>query len=155
MSEIRKIDKEKLDGFSRYTPALYHAELPGERAMVKIGSYLDKALSSVAVEAVYDFARHGGEAGTFRLGTYLPAGAIVTDVITDTLTAVESLGLPEFALKLDTATVVTIADATALSAVEKQTVAPKKAASRSELCLEVGTDITAGKVRFIVQYLLP
>jgi len=114
-------------------------------------------LTSVSVEALYSFVVHGGAiTPDINLGVFLPDGAIVTDVLTDVIEPVTSLGTPELLLKLGSEPVVAVLDATLLTGVNKEDVAPAKATDKTELKLDINTAaVTAGKVRFIVQYLLP
>ena len=115
---------------------------------------------------LYDFSNDAGAVGTIDFGRKLPAGAIVTDIYFDVLTAVTSGGLADFKL---TAGATDLMDATdfddatdgidgtglvKLSALASSAAAIKISAE-AELQLDIVTAaLTAGKVRFFVKYLL-
>lgn len=115
---------------------------------------------------LYDFATDGGAVGTVDFGRLLPAGAIVTDIYFDVLTAVTSGGLADFKLTAgatDLMAATDFDDATdgidgagllKLSALAGSAAAIKIAAD-AELQLDIVTAaLTAGKVRFYVRYML-
>lgn len=117
--------------------------------------------------ALYDFAVDGGAVGTINLGRNLPAGAIVTDVYFDVLTAATSGGLADFKLTAGSTDIMAATDfddATdgvdaaglkKLSALNGSAAAIK-ISTESELQLDIVTAaLTAGKIRFLVKYLLP
>lgn len=106
---------------------------------------------------LWDFSLDGGAVGDISFGRKLPAGAIVTRVVTDELTAVT--GADEITLKAGSTSLTGALDLTASSGVNGQTLAGSataiKVASASTLLITIATNAaTAGKVRFYVEYLL-
>ena len=110
---------------------------------------------------LYDFSEDGGAVGDVSFGRKLPAGAIVTKVFSDEQTALTSGGAATVQLKSGS---VSLTDALAFDSgfagVEEQALASSaeaiKLSAEGELKISIATAaLTAGKVRFFVQYLLP
>lgn len=110
---------------------------------------------------VYDFSQDGGAVGTVTFRRQLPAGAIVTRVFSDEITALTSGGSATLQLKAGSTDLV---DATAFdtgfAGTESQALASSaeaiKLSADSELQMEIATAaLTAGKVRWFVEYLIP
>lgn len=158
MTEMLARDKAQLDKVGYYHPDFTRVEVPGSEHYIPLGTYINKGLTSVCSMFTYDFAVHGGAiTPDIALGT-LPAGAIVVGVLTDVLSAVTTsdlVNVPAFGLKVGTTAVASILDATALSGVAIQTATPVKTANTSAVALNIDTAVvSAGKVRFIVQYVM-
>ena len=115
------------------------------------------------VESVmYDFSNDAGAVGTLSFGRMLPEGAVVTRVFSDEQTALTSGGSATLTLKAGSTSLTgAIAFDTGFTAtVESQALASSataiKLSALSELKLTIGTAaLTAGKVRFFVEYMLP
>lgn len=107
----------------------------------------------------YDFAVNGGAVSTIDLGAAIPAGAIVTQVLQDTLTGVTSGGAATVQL-LAGATALTgataIASITGTGAVALASSATAiKVSSATTLRVAIATSaLTAGRVRFFVSYVI-
>ncbi len=102
----------------------------------------------------YSFVVDGGAAGTYLFGRKLPAGAIVTAVKLDEITATD---LSSMTLNCGAQALVSAADLTAVSGVANLTLvaaAGIKIAVESELQMVAGDAITAGSFRMYVSYLL-
>lgn len=120
---------------------------------------LDKGGLRMA-SVLYDFSVDAGAVGTLTFGRVLPAGAIVTKIVADELTNVTSGGSATLQLKAGSTNLtgaVAIADFAGLTAPALAgSAAAIKLAAASELSLAIATAaVTAGKVRFLVEYLLP
>jgi len=114
--------------------------------------------------ATYDFASQGGAIGTISLAVTLPANAVVTDVFTDVLTAPTSSG-SDGTIRLNVPTegnlnAALTADGAASGVIAQtpntgSTVLPKKAAADRVLQVTIATSaLTAGKLRYLVRYVL-
>jgi hypothetical protein len=136
----------------------------GPLAVKKISRREEAALNKGGLRmssVLYDFSLDAGAIGTVTFGRMLPAGAIVTRVIADEQTPLTSGGLATLQLQAG-ATDLTDALAfdtgfggTAALALASSATAIKLAAA-SELQLEIaGATVTAGKVRLLVEYMLP
>lgn len=116
---------------------------------------------SLSESVVYDFSVDGGAVGDVSFGRNLPEGALVTKVISDELTTLTSGGSATITLKAgSTALTGAVAFDTGFTGQDNQALASSadaiKIASSSELKITIATAaLTAGKVRFFVQYLLP
>jgi hypothetical protein len=155
MTDMLARDKAQLDKVGYYHPDFTRAEVPGTEHYIPLGTYINKALTSVCVAFTYDFAIHGGEiTSDIALGT-LPSGVVVTHVTTDVLTPVTGAGTV-WALKVNGSTIATMATPLALTGAENQTTIAKKTINTSTVALNIDTAVTtAGKVRFLVQYVMP
>lgn len=100
----------------------------------------------------WDFSKDGGAVGDVSFGVSLPAGAIVTGVLSDVETTVT--GATAATLKAGSDPLTSAIDLTAASDVEKQDdEVPVKLAAASELKLSIATNAaTAGKVSFYVLF---
>jgi len=107
----------------------------------------------------YNFLADGGAVATYEFGRKLPAGAIVTEVFSDEITAVTSGGAATLQL-LSGAQALTDAEAyTAYVGTEERALASSaeaiKISAESELSLAIaGAAVTAGQVRFFVRFML-
>jgi len=155
---ITNKDLEKLNEFHRTQPALTHV---GERkdnanVGVRLGDLIREGHSSASVIGTWDFDVDGGAVDVYSLGVKLPKGALVKGVYTNTVSAVTSAGTPEIDVLAGATVLASIADATALSGVESQTVTLVKLSDEEYLNFEIKTAAaTAGKVEVIVEYLAP
>jgi hypothetical protein len=156
MTQMLASDVTQLDKVGYYHPDFTRSGVPGANHYIPLGSYLALGMTSLAVAYTYDFAAHGGAITPDIALGQLPAGAIVTSVLTDVLTSVTIAAGSTWALKVGSAVVASIADPSALTGVEAQTTTPLKAPITSAVALNIDVAATtAGKVRFIVQYLMP
>lgn len=114
-----------------------------------------------ADSALYDFSVDGGAVSTISLGRNIPAGAIVTNIITDELTALTSDGAATVQVKAgSTALTDALAFDTAFTGADTHALASSaeaiKVSAESEISIAIATAaLTAGKLRVIVQYVLP
>jgi hypothetical protein len=118
------------------------------------------------VSALYDFSVQGGAIGTVSLGVSLPIKAIVLEVVSDVVTAPTSSGSTgTIALAVPTEGVLNTALAANGSASTTVPVyhspnsaspaLPKKCAAARNLSVTIATAaVTAGKIRYIVRYVL-
>ncbi len=118
------------------------------------------ASGSRAESCLYSFATDAGAVGTVSCTRQLPAGAIVTDVVIDVLTALTSGGAATVQLKAGTTNLSDAEAYTDLTGTQKLALASSaeaiKIASASELKVVIaGAALTAGKIRYLVKYLLP
>ena len=144
--------------------------MPTKQVRTKAGRLFDKrsnkreaaVLNELAVQQesfLYDFDSDGGAVSTISFGASLPANAAILRVWTDTQTAVTSGGSATFQVKAGATTLIAAEgfddathgiDATGLI---EQITTPKKITAESELSLAIAVAaLTAGKVRFIVEY---
>lgn len=106
---------------------------------------------------LYSFAADGGAVGTFAFGVKLPSGAVITNVYSDEQTNATSGGAATLQLMAG-ATALTDAEAfSAFAAAQSRALASSASAIKisadSELKLAVaGAALTAGKIRFAVEY---
>lgn len=139
------------------TPA---GRLNQNRLNARESAILDRAAVRKAT-VLWDFSVDGGAVGTFDLGVDLPAGAIVTSVVCDALTAATSGGSMTAQLKAG-ATALTDATAKAsLTGVATQALASSATAIKpsdtatSRLSLALATAAaTAGKLMYTVTYVV-
>ena len=110
---------------------------------------------------VYDFSEDGGATGSISFGRKIPSGAIVTGIRSDELTALTSGGSATILIKagsvsLTAALAFDTAFTTAIDAHALATVDGLKVSADSELSITIGTAaLTAGKVQFYIEYLIP
>lgn len=108
-----------------------------------------------------DYSQDGGAVGTFSFGRLLPAGAVITNIFSDEITALTSGGSATLQLKAGSTNLTdALAFDTGFSGTQSQALASSataiKLSAESELKLAVATAaLTAGKVRFFVEYKLP
>lgn len=153
--------KQLLNDFAKSQIALNYSKVPPHLSNPLIGDALDAAYASkeVMIEAIYDFSTMGGAVGTLSLGKSLPAGAIVTRLLTDVTTAMTSGGVATVALEVGTdvlkaATAFNDASLTGLDA--HTSGLPLKSALGGNLEFVIaGAALTAGKVRVLVAYIKP
>ena len=112
-----------------------------------------KQLSAVT----YDFSVDGGAVGTYLFGQSLPAGAIVTNVWTDEVTAFT--GATSITLKAGSTALTGALNLTASTGVNSQALASSataiKVSSASELQIAIATNAaTAGHVHFYVEWMI-
>lgn len=121
-----------------------------------------------AESALFSFAVDGGAVGTYHLGRKLPAGAFVTQIVTDAVVTPTSGGAATIKLQSasssHTTTLIAAAAFGGFTGSQFQTVAaPIKipvntatAVNDEELQVVIAVAaLTAGEIRFIVRYLLP
>ena len=104
----------------------------------------------------WDFAVDGGAVGSYFFGQSLPAGAIVTNVWTDEVTAVT--GATDITLKAGSTALTGSLDFTGDSGVKARSMAVAdavKLSSASEINIAIATDAaTAGKVVFYMEWMI-
>jgi hypothetical protein len=155
MTEMLARDKAQMDKVGFYHPDFTRAEVPGSGHYIPLGSYIDKGMTSCCAVFTYDFSVHGGAITPDIALGQLPAGLVVTGVITDVITPVTGTGT-KWILKVNGSVVTTIADPTALTGAAVQTATAKKTINQSTVYLNIDDAVTtAGKVRFLVQYVMP
>ena len=109
---------------------------------------------------VYDFDQDGGAVGTISFRRLLPAGAVVTRVFSDEITTLTSGGSATLQVQAGSTDLTdAIAFDTGFAGTENQALASSaeaiKISSESELRMSIATAaVTAGKVRFYVEYLV-
>jgi hypothetical protein len=159
MSLLTSSDKTKLNNFHKSQPALVNAGKPfgSDEAGVMLGDLMALAVSTSCVKATWDFSVKGGAiTPDIELDAVLPAGAIVTGVITREVTNVTSAGVCLFNLKAGATSLCSIANATAMAGVEAQTVSLSYLSADSKVYLNIDTTAaTAGKVEFYIQFICP
>lgn len=108
----------------------------------------------------YDFSADGGAVGLIQFtGAVLPAGSIVTNVWSDEVTAVTSGGAATIQLKAGATDLTGDEAFTAYVGTESRALASSataiKLAAASQLNMSIETAaVTAGKVRFAVEYIV-
>lgn len=125
------------------------------RVCAREASVLEFAKQVAAV--TYDFSIDGGAVGTYLFGTQLPAGAIVTNVWTEELTAVT--GADAVTFKAGSTALTAALDFTGDAGIQSRALAGSaagiKVSSASELQIAIATNAaTAGKVRFYVEFMI-
>lgn len=144
-------------------------ELKGKRGKL-IGSrlsrrerlVLDATMGPKAmITGLFDFSASGGAIGTYSMvdsqgrPVEVPPNAIITSLMTDSITAFTSGGLATVAIKAGATTLksATAFDDSSLAGVDSQTVSPTKVSVDSQLSLVVAVAaLTAGKMRVFVEY---
>lgn len=139
-------------------------KLPAGKLAVGYPSRRDEAVLNAAgirwESVLYDFSSDTGAIGTVSFGRNLPAGAIVTRVFSDEQTALTSGGSATVQLKVGTTELTgAIAFDTGFAGLDSQALDSSaeaiKVATESELNIAIAAAaLTAGKVRFFVEYLL-
>jgi len=114
------------------------------------------SLSKQVQVVEWDFSVSGGAVGSVNLGGRLPAGAIVTDVWTEELTAVTGNADADLRTSVD---LVTAMDLTADAGIQKRALSGAAAGIKlpvaSDLYLDLNTaPATAGRVKFYVEYMV-
>ena len=127
--------------------------IPGSREE----GVLNSARRSESV--LYDFAEDGGAVGTITFGRVIPAGAIIKSITLDIQTAVTDAGSGTTVVKAGATILTAATDITALSGIAIIALTDTdgikvSVASELKITLAVAA-ITAGKVRFFVDYLMP
>jgi hypothetical protein len=130
----------------------------GKGQSVQLGKLLDKTMGVIV--DTYDFSVSGGAVGDITLASSaIPAGAVITRVFHEELTNVTSGGSATVTLKAG-ATALTDAVAIAtFSGVKSEALASSataiKVSAASDLKITIATAaLTAGKVRFYVEYMI-
>ena len=140
-------------------PAMLFRDKPrGQGDNPNLGNVLDAlAKTEKLVEATYErLTTADGAIGVKNLGVTVPAGAIITQVVTDALTSLTSGGSAKVAISVgsDALKAATAFNDASLVGVDSQLAAPVKTVAGGALTLTVATAaLTAGKVRVIVKYL--
>jgi hypothetical protein len=139
-------------------------KLPAGKLAVGYPSQRDEAVLNAGgircESSVYDFSSDAGAVGTISFGRHLPAGAVVTRVFSDEQTALTSAGSATVQLKAGSTNLTDALEFdTGFAGVQSQELASSataiKVAAESELNIAIaGAALTAGKVRFFVEYLL-
>lgn len=149
--------KNILNKFADTQIALLDTSKPRDQNNPMLGDVLDSlAKTEKVAEGTYDFSLAGGALGTKKLGVKLPAGAIITQLITDALTPMTSAGLAEVAVEVGSTVVkaATAFDDASLVGLDQHLSTPLKSAAGGDLELVITVAaLTAGKVRVIVKYL--
>lgn len=107
---------------------------------------------------VHDFAKDGGALNdVIKFGRLLPKDAIVTQLYSQILSSYTSaLNGATLDIKAGSDVIKSAIDAEAATGIQAQLSAPVALSNGGELSLTVGgEDLTGGKARFIVEYLLP
>lgn len=170
--------RNMLNKFADTQPAL---QLPGQPAGTantanpKLGDLMADALNSQirTADCLYDFAANGGAISTINLQKLtqsqqpqgvtitlpilIPAGAIITKVYTDVLTALASGGASTVAVAVGTDVVVPAQAYSAYTGVQGETTGlPLKSANGGPVQMTIAAaTLTAGKMRIVVDYLKP
>lgn len=136
-------------------------KLPAGRLAVGFPSKRDEAVLNCSGErresVLWSFASDGGAISTISFGRLLPAGAIVTGILTDELTAVA--GATSITLKAGSTALSGAIDFTGDAGIQSRALvgaaAGIKLAADSELNIAIATAAaTAGKIRFYVRYVM-
>ena len=165
-SRLNARERKVLETADQYVPAV-----AGNWPVAPTGvdDALDKAAARLAdvstnarealVVVEYDFDEDGGAVSDIDLGVTVPAGAIITEVISDVLVAPDS-GTSDGTLRLNVPTdgnlsaAITADDGA--SGVSAESEPPVKLAADRELRVTIATAaLTAGRVRYHVRYLRP
>lgn len=110
---------------------------------------------------LFDFSQDGGSVATYSFGRLLPAGSIVTNIYSDEITALTSGGSATVQLKAGSTNLTdALAFDTGFAGTQSQALASSataiKVSAESELKMAIATAaLTAGKLRFLVEYKLP
>ena len=155
MKTMLASDKVALDKVGNYHPDFTRPGVPGADHFIPLGSYIASGMSCQAIAFTYDFAIHGGAISPDIVLGKLPAGAIVVHAWSDILSPVTIAVGSAWALKVGADSIFTIADPSTMAGIVAHTVTPVKAANTSAVALNIDVAATtAGKVRFIIQFLL-
>jgi len=169
------IKKRLLNLLGESQPALNDPNKPRATSNVNLGDIIDdiSTLQDTAAadivelqgnkeyttEATYDFAVDGGAQGAIDLGVEIPAGAIVTRLVTRAETSLASAGLATVALGAGVAAfkAATAFDDASYVGLDFQTLAaPVLVAAAANLEFTIAdADLTDGKMRIMVSYVMP
>lgn len=125
---------------------------------VKLGQLLDR--TKKVVSATYDFSVSGGAVGDITLlAAALPAGAIITNVWHSELTNVTTSASGTITLKAGSTALTDAIAAATFAGVKSEALASSatavKVSAESALVATITTGaLTAGKVRFFVEYMI-
>jgi hypothetical protein len=140
-------------------------KLANRRANKREIAVLD-AFAKHAICVTWDFSEDGGAVGDIEFDTQIPAGAIVTDVWSDVVTAATSGGAADYKIQAGSTDLVASTDfddagsGIDATGVDKLTLDGSaegiKVSAASELKFVIETAaLTAGKVRFCIEFLAP
>lgn len=130
----------------------------GEGQKVQLGSLIQAQKGVVA--ATYDFAVSGGAQSTITIqSNAIPANAVITNVYADELTNVTSGGSATVAVVVGSTTITTAQAIAGFTGAIAMTLASSatavKVAAGGDLKVLIATEaLTAGKVRFFVEYMV-
>lgn len=139
-------------------------KLPAGILSVGFPSKRDEAVldasGSRSESVLYDFDTDGGAVSTITFGRNIPAGAIIKAITTDEQTVLTSGGLATITVKAGSTdlTADTAFDTgfSGISTIALTNVAGIKISTESEIGIEIKVAaLTAGKVQFYIEYLLP
>lgn len=139
-----------------------HRRLKAGKLSVGMPSSRDEAILNASGRRVasmqYSFASDGGAVGTYSSGRIIPAGAIVTGLHTDEISAIT--GNTSMTIRAGSVALSAALDETATAGIQAPalagSVAGIKLAVDSELnVVFAGTAVTAGQIRVYVSYILP
>jgi hypothetical protein len=156
--------QKMLNKFANTQPALQIPDQPVAFANPMLGDLLAAALNtlSAAQDGTYTYSVAVAGPGNYSLGSMnIPAGAIITEVLTDVTTALASSGSATLAIATGTAGADTLVAAQAYSAytgTQKQTLSATvvKTAGGGPLILKIAAAaLTAGVMRVIVSWKSP
>lgn len=115
-----------------------------------------------AESALYDFSVDAGAIGVITFGRKLPAGAIVTDILTDVVTALTSGGLATVQIAAGSVNLTGAIAFGSITGTQKQTLASAATAIKIPVAADLELQmtiavaaLTAGKLRILVNYSLP
>lgn len=152
---LTSAQKSQLNAFATREPALQTPGAAPEKSSLKLGDVLDNLSAEVTVKAVYDSSK-GLLIGAHGTGVKIPAGAIVTGLVTEAETALASGGSATVAISAGAATLLaaTAFNNAALTGIDVQTVTATKVTVESEVTVTVAVaDLTDGKLNLWVKYL--
>lgn len=138
-------------------------EKKGQLAVGRISSRDEAVLSdggNRCESVLYDFSEDGGAVASYNFKRNLPEGAIVTNIYSDEISALTSGGSATLQLKCGSQNLTgALAFDTGFASSQSQALASSataiKITSEASLILAVaGAALTAGKVRFFVEYKL-
>ena len=159
VKELSAKEIARLDKLAENQYLLNDPDKPKGAREMKLGSAIQTLQNNkkVVLDAVYDFDSQGGAQGQILLGLTLPTGAIVTAMYTRTLDVLASGGAATVAIKAGASTLkaaTAFNDASYVGLQEQSLSGPVLIASESRLEVEVAVaDLTAGKIRIMVEYL--
>jgi len=153
--------KRLLNLLGQSQPALNDKDKPYATSNILLGDIIDELYVRTqerTVDATYDFDVHGGAQGTIDLGLAVPSGAIVTRLVTRAITALAGAG-SSVAIEVGSAVLkgATAFDDASYTGLKFQTLSdPVLVADGGNLEWVIsGADLTDGKMRVIVSYILP
>jgi hypothetical protein len=154
------VKKDLLNLLGQSQPALNDPTKPYATSNVLLGDLMDQLFQNreYTVEATYDFDADGGAQGTIVLNKAFPAGAIVTRLVTRAETALAGAGA-SVAIEIGASVLkaATAYDDASYTGLKFQTLAnPVLVAAAGNLEWVIsGADLTDGKMRIMVSYILP